>query len=176
MAKVRLQHRRGTSAQWVAANPVLAVGEMAFETDTGRLKIGDGTKSYVALGWTATMVEIEDVNIAVNAVETVTALFNQTTSLKAIAEVSAIEASESALAAFNSQAAAFNSETESASNSQVASTKALEAADSALSASNSAVLAAFEAQNADRAKLWISNSLPEGITEGDFWVNNQEVV
>ncbi len=36
----RLQIRRGTHSEWVVANPVLHYGEMAWESDTGRIKIG----------------------------------------------------------------------------------------------------------------------------------------
>lgn len=46
---VLIQIRKGTSAQWTAANPILAVGEPGFETDTGVLKIGDGTSTWGSL-------------------------------------------------------------------------------------------------------------------------------
>lgn len=46
-----IQVRRDTSANWVAINPILAVGEFAMETDTGRVKVGDGTKPWVNLGY-----------------------------------------------------------------------------------------------------------------------------
>lgn len=45
----RIQVRRGTAAQWTAANPVLAAGEQGFETDTGKLKIGNGTTAWASL-------------------------------------------------------------------------------------------------------------------------------
>jgi hypothetical protein len=38
----KIQVRRGTAAQWTSANPTLASGEVGFETDTGRFKIGTG--------------------------------------------------------------------------------------------------------------------------------------
>ena len=38
----RIQLRRGTAAEWTAANPILAVGELGLETDTERFKIGTG--------------------------------------------------------------------------------------------------------------------------------------
>lgn len=44
------QFRRGTAAEWAAANPVLAAGEPGFETDTGILRIGDGITAYMSLG------------------------------------------------------------------------------------------------------------------------------
>ena len=36
----RMQQRRGTAAQWISADPVLGEGEIGFETDTGKFKIG----------------------------------------------------------------------------------------------------------------------------------------
>lgn len=44
-----LRFRRGTAAQWAAANPILAAGEPGYETDTRRLFIGDGVSTYSAL-------------------------------------------------------------------------------------------------------------------------------
>ena len=42
----RMQQRRGTAAEWTAADPVLAAGEIGFETDTGKFKFGDGTNTW----------------------------------------------------------------------------------------------------------------------------------
>ncbi len=44
-----IQMRRGTSAEWDAANPVLASGEPGYATDTDVLKIGNGTQTWQAL-------------------------------------------------------------------------------------------------------------------------------
>lgn len=46
---IRIKLRRGTSAEWTAANTVLLLGEQGFETDTNRIKIGDGTTSWNSL-------------------------------------------------------------------------------------------------------------------------------
>ena len=46
--------KKGTAAEWTEANPVLAVGEPAFETDTGILKIGDGVTAYNSLDYVGT--------------------------------------------------------------------------------------------------------------------------
>ena len=43
------QFRRGTAAQWTAANTVLASGELGLETDTAKFKIGNGTAAWTAL-------------------------------------------------------------------------------------------------------------------------------
>lgn len=45
----RIQLRRGTAAQWASANPVLLAGEEGLETDTGKVKIGDGATAWNAL-------------------------------------------------------------------------------------------------------------------------------
>jgi len=42
----RIQLRRGTAAQWAAANPVLAQGEPGIETNTGKQKFGDGVTAW----------------------------------------------------------------------------------------------------------------------------------
>ena len=46
---VRQQQRRGTAAQWTSANPILSPGEIGFEIDTNKFKIGDGTTRWASL-------------------------------------------------------------------------------------------------------------------------------
>ena len=48
-----MQQRRGTAAQWTAANPILAAGEIGFETDTNKFKIGNGATAWNALDYFA---------------------------------------------------------------------------------------------------------------------------
>jgi hypothetical protein len=45
----RMQQRRGTAAQWTSANPILAAGEIGFETDTGKFKVGNGSSTWSSL-------------------------------------------------------------------------------------------------------------------------------
>ena len=47
--KITFQLRRGLHDKWIEENPILSEGEPAFETDTFRLKIGDGKTAYQAL-------------------------------------------------------------------------------------------------------------------------------
>ena len=49
MATQMLQ-RRGTAAEWAAANPILDPGEIGFETDTFVIKLGDGVTPWNSLG------------------------------------------------------------------------------------------------------------------------------
>lgn len=51
--QTQFQFRRGTAAQWTAANPTLASGELGYETDTGKFKIGNGTSNWNSLAYFA---------------------------------------------------------------------------------------------------------------------------
>lgn len=42
----QLQIRQDTAANWTSSDPVLAVGEMGYESDTGKFKIGDGSTTW----------------------------------------------------------------------------------------------------------------------------------
>lgn len=50
----RIKHRRDTGANWTAANPVLADGELGIESDASSLrgKYGDGTTAWASLPYT----------------------------------------------------------------------------------------------------------------------------
>jgi hypothetical protein len=48
----QIQTRRGTAAQWTSANPTLASGEWGYETDTGKVKIGNGSTAWNSLAYT----------------------------------------------------------------------------------------------------------------------------
>lgn len=47
----RMQQRRGTSTQWTTANPILNAGEIGYETNTNKFKIGDGTNHWADLAY-----------------------------------------------------------------------------------------------------------------------------
>jgi hypothetical protein len=49
MRENELNMRRGTAAQWRGINPILATGEPGFESDTKKLKFGDGTTAWNSL-------------------------------------------------------------------------------------------------------------------------------
>ena len=46
-----IQIRRDTAANWTSVNPVLAQGELGIETDTLKIKAGDGTTVWNSLGY-----------------------------------------------------------------------------------------------------------------------------
>jgi hypothetical protein len=43
--------RRGIAAHWAVTNPILKSGEPGVETDTGKLKVGNGITPWLALGY-----------------------------------------------------------------------------------------------------------------------------
>lgn len=47
--KGRIQHPMYTAAALTEENPVLLAGEVVYESDTGRHKLGDGVKGWNAL-------------------------------------------------------------------------------------------------------------------------------
>lgn len=54
----QIQIRRGAAAAWTSANPVLAQGEMGYEIDTQKIKVGNGSTawnslSYFPVAWSA---------------------------------------------------------------------------------------------------------------------------
>lgn len=44
-----IKMRKGTAAAWASANPVLSAGEPGFETDTKKLKLGNGSTAWNSL-------------------------------------------------------------------------------------------------------------------------------
>jgi hypothetical protein len=60
----RMQQRRGTAAQWVSSNagagPILNAGEIGWESDTNKFKIGDGVNNWSNLDYFA------DINSTIN--------------------------------------------------------------------------------------------------------------
>ncbi len=59
-----MQQRRGTAAQWISTNsgngPILNAGEIGWESDTNKFKIGDGVNTWLALDY------FSDTNSTVN--------------------------------------------------------------------------------------------------------------
>lgn len=45
----KIQNRRDTAAKWTQYNPILLEGELGLETDTGKMKLGDGVNTWSAL-------------------------------------------------------------------------------------------------------------------------------
>ena len=50
--------RRGTAAEWTAANPILAEGEMGLEKDTNKYKIGNGITNWNGLEYSSLPADV----------------------------------------------------------------------------------------------------------------------
>jgi len=46
-----IRHRRDTAANWTSNNPVLEAGQLGLETDTLKIKFGDGTTAWNSLSY-----------------------------------------------------------------------------------------------------------------------------
>ena len=46
---VRVQFRRDSAATWTSTNPTLSQGEVGYEYDTGKFKVGTGATVWKAL-------------------------------------------------------------------------------------------------------------------------------
>lgn len=56
-----IQIRRGTLAEWQAANPILSNGEITFVTDENKIKIGNGTSSWSSLPYLEAAIDADSV-------------------------------------------------------------------------------------------------------------------
>ena len=54
MAFKRILLRRDTSSNWTSGNAVLASGEIGYETNTGKFKIGNGSTAWTSLAYSIT--------------------------------------------------------------------------------------------------------------------------
>jgi len=52
----QFQFRRDTAANWTSNNPTLLAGEMGFETNTSKIKIGDGSTAWNSLAYMSSLV------------------------------------------------------------------------------------------------------------------------
>ena len=58
----RIKLRRDTAANWTTANPILAAGEPGLESDTGKIKYGDGVSRWNLLEHTGGDTLINDLH------------------------------------------------------------------------------------------------------------------
>ena len=46
---IRVQHRRKSASSWRSSSEILLAGELGVESDTGKVKVGDGTSRFSSL-------------------------------------------------------------------------------------------------------------------------------
>jgi len=67
---VTIKIRRDTAAKWASVNPILSAGEPGFETDTLKVKYGDGVHTWNSLAYasaTSVTKDIKALAIAISA-------------------------------------------------------------------------------------------------------------
>ena len=57
---VQIQLRNDTAANWTSSNPTLAQGEMGVETDTLKVKFGNGSTAWNSLAYFVNGAELDD--------------------------------------------------------------------------------------------------------------------
>jgi hypothetical protein len=62
-----IQIRRGTAASATANNPVLASGEFGYETDTRKIKVGDGVTAWNSLAYLSVTADVAAAILAASA-------------------------------------------------------------------------------------------------------------
>ena len=50
---VKIQFRRGTASEWTTNNPILSQGEVGYEYDTGKFKVGNGLTVWNTLPYSS---------------------------------------------------------------------------------------------------------------------------
>ena len=58
----KIRFRRDTAANWASANPTLTTGELGYETNTGKFKIGDNATAWNSLAYSIT-AELSEGNL-----------------------------------------------------------------------------------------------------------------
>jgi len=64
IGNVARKEKRDTAASWTSNNPIPLAGEWCLETDTGNIKIGDGTSSWADIGYYVSLPETYDISAA----------------------------------------------------------------------------------------------------------------
>jgi hypothetical protein len=65
------QLRRGIASLWTSANPTLPEGVQGYETDTRKMKIGDGTSAWTSLPYWYDDAAKQDVLVSGTTIKTI---------------------------------------------------------------------------------------------------------
>ena len=165
---IQIQLRRGTAAEWTSGNPTLATGEMGVETDTGKIKVGDGATAWTSLGYTVPNLDVEDlVNVSVSNLasgETLTWNGNAwvNTNLTTTITASIVDSAPETLDTLNEIAAALGDDSDFANTiANSIATKVSRVDGTVTSANTSATVV---------RNITLSTSEPTGGIDGDVWL------
>jgi len=95
----RIQLRRDTAANWTTNNPTLASGEVGFETNTNKFKIGNGSSTWSALSYFGGEVDLSGYLTASSASTTYLTQASASTTYATKTELNNIDLSSASAAA-----------------------------------------------------------------------------
>ena len=75
---LRFRVRRATAAQWTTSNEILLLGEIGYETDTRKKKIGDGVTVWTALKYDGIVSLVAGSNVTVDSTDPQNPIINAT--------------------------------------------------------------------------------------------------
>jgi hypothetical protein len=95
MTTRRILIRRDTAAAWTAANPTLASGELGGETDTGKLKLGNGSTAWNSLAYQAGVTSVNgNTGVVTGLATTAAPTFTGTVVLPSTTSIGDVSATE----------------------------------------------------------------------------------
>ena len=68
--KVQMQQRRDTAAGWISTNPTLLLGELGYESDSGRWKVGNGSTAWSSLPYSFSSDSISEGDSKAEVIDT----------------------------------------------------------------------------------------------------------
>lgn len=84
MPFIQFQLRRGLASEWTSVNPILASGEMGLETDTYKVKVGDGVLNWNDLPYGIGQADLQAVTLAGNTTNTAISITNSAVSSNSV--------------------------------------------------------------------------------------------
>lgn len=68
--RVQMQQRRDTAANWTSTNPTLLNGELGYEADTGKWKVGNGSTVWSSLAYSFSSDSISEGDSKAEVIDT----------------------------------------------------------------------------------------------------------
>jgi hypothetical protein len=85
-----INQRRDTAANWTSTNPVLQLGEVGWETDTRKSKLGDGATAWNDLGYTLSAIAATKADVGLGQVDNTSDMDKPVSSAQGVAIASAV--------------------------------------------------------------------------------------
>ena len=68
--RVQMQQRRDTASGWTTVNPTLLSGELGYESDTGKWKVGNGSTAWSSLAYSFSSDSISEGDSKAEVIDT----------------------------------------------------------------------------------------------------------